>query len=115
MWGSGRNNSWIGGLVLIGLGLVFLIQTLTGLEWGNWWALFILIPGVVALLQAYNFYRQDKTLTPRVSATAMGGLFPTLVALIFLFNWDWGKVWPLFLILAGVGTLLGGWGRRPSS
>jgi len=38
-------------------------------------------------------------------ATTWGGAFPLLVALIFLFNMDWGRVWPLFLILAGVGIV----------
>ena len=36
----------------------------------------------------------------------MGGLAPLLVAIIFLFDLDWGRVWPPFLILGGIAMLL---------
>jgi hypothetical protein len=35
-------------------------------------------------------------------------LFPLLVALMFLFELDWGDYWPLFVILGGFGTMLSG-------
>jgi hypothetical protein len=43
-----------------------------------------------------------------VRGTLTGGLMLLLVTIIFLFNLDWGKVWPLFLIIIGLGALLTG-------
>ncbi|WP_276954465.1 hypothetical protein [Allomeiothermus silvanus] len=102
---SKQNSSWIGGLVLIATGLIFLWQNLTGWSLGNWWAFFILIPALGAFWAGYNLARQDGFWSRRAVATTWGGAFPLLVALIFLFNMDWGRVWPLFLILAGVGIV----------
>jgi hypothetical protein len=30
-----------------------------------------------------------------------------VVAGVFLFDLDWGNIWPIFLIIAGVSVLLG--------
>lgn len=111
---SKQNSNWTAGLVLIAIGLIFLWQNLTGWSLsGNWWALFILIPALGAFWAGYNFARQDRHWSRRATATAWGGAFPLLVALIFLFNMDWGRVWPLFLILAGVGIVFFRQGEGP--
>ncbi|NLE74153.1 MAG: hypothetical protein GX604_05965 [Actinobacteria bacterium] len=36
-----------------------------------------------------------------------GGLILSFVALMLLFDWDWGLLWPVFLVLVGLGMLLG--------
>ena len=43
-----------------------------------------------------------------VWSTFYGGLFPLLVAFMFLFDLDWGAFWPLFVILPGFGMLVSG-------
>lgn len=101
------NSALMGGVVLILVGVVFLLQQTAGINLQNWWALFILIPAVMALGAAWNMYRADGRLSPRVLGTAAGSLFPLLIAAIFLFGLDWGSVWPVFLIVAGIGGLLG--------
>ena len=101
------NATWFGGLVLIVIGSAFLIQNLTGYWFENWWALFIAIPGVFALMGARRLYEQNgQRFTGQVATAAAGALFPLLIAAIFLFQLNWGKVWPLFLIAAGVLALL---------
>jgi hypothetical protein len=107
-----RKNSgaWLGGLVMIVMGLVFLFQNTTGRIFTNWWALFILIPAFSALSGAWRAYRQGG-FNSRVTGGLVGGLNLLLVALIFLLNWNWGRVWPLFLIVIGGGALLGGFAR----
>lgn len=106
MVNSNRNNM-IAGLVLVILGVVFLFQNITGISFGNWWALFILIPALWAFWNAWGLYQQDGKITQRVANMVYGGMFPFLVAVIFLLNLDWGRLWPLLLILAGVGVVFG--------
>lgn len=105
MEGNNRNN-WVAGLVLIGLGLVFLFQNITGAQLGNWWALFILMPAVWAFWNAWEMVQHDGKLTPRAARMAQGGLFPLVIGLIFLFNLDFGRLWPLLLVVAGIGAIL---------
>jgi riboflavin transporter FmnP len=101
-----RGGPWIGGVVLILLGLIFLVQNLSGAQLGNWWALFILIPAIGSLAAAWRAHQTHGRLTAAARGPLIGGLVLTLVALIFLLNLNWGQVWPLFLILAGLGALL---------
>lgn len=107
-----RNNGWVAGLIIIGLGLVFLVSNLTGFVLNNWWALFILIPGIMSFVNGWNSYREDGRWSKRARGGLIGGLIISLVAVIFLFNLDWSKVWPLFLILGGLAVLFGGWFDR---
>jgi hypothetical protein len=98
------------GVILIVLGVVFLFQQNGGFSLNNWWALFILIPAIGAIGSAWTIYRKSERFGPAVFGTLFGGLFPLLVAMIFLLNLDWAVWWPAFLILGGTGTLLGGFG-----
>jgi hypothetical protein len=102
-----NDNNWIGGLVLIVLGVLFLFQNLTGFGLGNWWAIFILLPAFAAFWTAWTTYQADGKLTHRVANLLYGGSFPFLIGVIFLFNLNWGGIWPLFLILAGLGVIFG--------
>ena len=97
------------GLVIIGLGLVFLVTNLTGFQLTNWWALFILIPGIASFFNAWNAYREDGRWSKRARGGILGGTVVILVAFVFLFNLDWGQVWPVFLILVGLSVLFGAW------
>ena len=100
-----RQASWVGGAVLILLGAVFLLQNFDLIRLHNWWALFILIPALANFATAYHLYRRDGRLTGAVTGALTGGLILTLVAGVFLFSIDWGMVWPVFLILIGLGLL----------
>lgn len=104
-----RKNAWIPGAILIGLGLIFLVSNVTGFYFHNWWALFILIPGIVNFSNAWNAYREDGRFSKRARGSLIGGTIITFIAVIFLFNLDWARIWPVFLILVGFNILLGGW------
>jgi hypothetical protein len=106
---DGKN--WIGGVILIGIGLVFLLGNFTDFRIDNWWALFILIPVVAAWGNALRIYQAEGAFVQEARAAIAGSLFPLFVALIFLLEWDWSTVWPGFLVLAGVSALVGGWNR----
>lgn len=98
--------AWIGGAILILLGLIFLVQNLTGFSLSNWWALFILIPAVNAFGHAYNNYKSDGRFSGPVRGSLFGGLALTFVAFVFLFNLNFGTLWPVLLILGGAGLLI---------
>jgi hypothetical protein len=97
-----------GAVVLIGLGLIFLLQQIGDFSFDNWWALFILIPALSAFASAFQLWRRSGRFTFAVWSTFYGGLFPLLVAAMFLFELDWGDYWPLFCVLGGFGMLLSG-------
>ena len=93
--------------MLIAVGVVFLLINAGVLPAiGNWWALFLLIPALVLLANAWARYRAEGAFTRSVAAMLTGALFPLVVASIFLFNLEWGKMWPAFIIVAGLSTLL---------
>lgn len=103
---TNRNGAVIGGIVLIGLGVIFLLQNFGLFYIGNWWALFILLGTAVAWGSAWHIYQNNgQRITPAVSGAFIGGIFPLAVALIFLFNLNWSTMWPVFLIIAGVSVL----------
>jgi hypothetical protein len=96
------------GIVLILLGFLFLAQQFGNFSFDNWWALFILIPAFSAFGSAYGIWRKAGRITFGAWTTFYGGLFPLLVALIFLFDMDWGDYWPLFVMLGGFSLLVSG-------
>jgi hypothetical protein len=104
---SDSGSVWFG-LVLIILGIVFLAQRYGDFELRNWWALFILIPVFSSFASAIKMYQKAGKLHYGVWTTLYGGLMPLLVALMFLFDLDWGLYWPVFVIVAGFGMFLSG-------
>jgi hypothetical protein len=104
-WGTG--GQWIVGLVLVIVGVVLLLQTYGNVSLQNWWALFILIPAFSSLATGYHQYRLAGRLNRGAAGSLAGGVILLLLTAVFLFNLDFGKIWPLFLILAGLGILLG--------
>lgn len=97
-----------GGLILIGIGTIFLISQITGWYIQNWWALFIFIPAIFQLNDAWKEYRANGRLTHNGRGSLFGGLLIGTVASFFLFSISWNLFWPLVLILAGIGALLNG-------
>jgi len=104
---SVERNGWILGLVLIALGGLFLLRNAgVPVPVGNWWALFILIPAIGAFLNARELYLQNGQVTLGVVALITGGLLPLTIALIFLFEADFGALWPVLMVMIGTGILL---------
>jgi hypothetical protein len=108
-----RRPAWIAGGVLIVVGIVFIIQNVSGFSLDNWWALFILIPALGSLVTAYQMYeRNGRRLTAAARGPLIGGLVLLGVTAVFLFKLNWAYMWPVFLILAGLGMLLGSFDRK---
>ena len=103
---AGGTGAWIGGAILILLGVIFLLQNVGILFLENWWALFILIPAVGAYAAAWENYRRNGRLTRQAGGSLIGGLFFTALTLILLLELDLGQAWPFLLIGAGLIVLV---------
>ena len=102
-----RTPLWILGLVLVGVGLFFLLGNVLPFEFlSNWWALFILIPAGFNLNRAWQIYRREGHMTSKARGSLIGGLLIGAVGIILLFGLDWGKIWPVFIIIIGIGALI---------
>ena len=104
------SGAWLG-VALIAMGLIFLVQNYLGYELRNWWALFILIPAVGSFTSAWYAWRNGENVAAAAGSFSMGIVF-TAVALVFLLDLPWGRIWPIFIILAGLGMLIPGMLRR---
>jgi hypothetical protein len=112
---AGRRGGWAVGVIVVIIGVVFLGKNAGwfGTDWGfhNWWALFILIPAFGSFAGAWRAYNSNgNRLGGDVARTVMVGLLLLAVTIIFLLELDWGKVWPILLVIVGIGLLLG-WRR----
>jgi hypothetical protein len=96
-----RWSSLAGGVILIGVGALFLAETLDLADFGSWfhdyWPMFIVAVGIPKL-----FDRERRG----------GGIWLIAVGIwlqisnLGLFGLDWSSSWPILLILAGAGMVL---------
>jgi hypothetical protein len=105
---AGRHSGWIGGTILILLGVVFLLQNLGIRTLVNWWAIFILIPALWAFVAAWNIYQDNNRLTRGVVSSLTTGVLLTLLSALFLLNVAVGLFWPVILIAGGLVLLIAG-------
>jgi hypothetical protein len=98
-------DNWIVGLALILVGGLFLLDSfnLVNINLVNWWAVFILIPGLSMTIKGWRRYQEDQSTSSRNSG--MWGMALILMAFAFLFNISWNLIFPAFLIGAGAYLL----------
>lgn len=108
-WDWGSSDSWIwGGILLLG-GSILLIQNLTDfslVDLGNWWAIFILAPGISNLARAARWYSLRGRVTAGIRNAGFWGLVLVATAFTFMFNIGWSMMLPFLLIAAGIFLLL---------
>jgi hypothetical protein len=113
--GHSHVGSWALGLIVIIIGIIFLGRNagwFGSWDFDNWWALFILIPAFGSFAGAWRSYNANaRRLSGDAARGFMVGLFLLAVTVILLLQLDWGKVWPVLLVVVGIGLLLG-WKRR---
>ena len=97
--------AWIGGVILIGLGMIILLQNTGALYLQNWWALFILLPALGSFGESFTEYRVSGRFNARARGSLVAGLVFTAIASVFLFNLNFSLLLPIILIVAGVGIL----------
>lgn len=110
----GENAAWIGGGLLILLGLIFLAENFGYPVPENWWAVFILLPGLFAFNTAWTIYRRNnRQVTASARGALVSGLILTALALALFFDFDFGRYWPVILIALGVAVIAGNFWRKP--
>jgi hypothetical protein len=100
---------WVGPVVLIVIGVIFLLENLGVRLPGNWWSIFILIPALYALAGAWRTYQSGGgELTMAALGPLIGGIVLLILTFVFLFDLsvNWGVILPLILIALGAGALL---------
>ena len=100
-----EGGAWIGGVILIGLGMIFLLQNTGALYLQNWWALFILLPALGSFGASFTEYRASGRFNAKARGSLVAGLVFTAIASVFLFNLNFSLLLPIILIVAGVGML----------
>jgi hypothetical protein len=95
----------VGGIILILLGTLFVLQNMGILSLKNWWALFILIPAFWAYLGAWESYRHSGRLTRNGVGLVVFGTLVAILAVAFLFDLNLGLLWPVLLIVGGLALL----------
>lgn len=104
-WAAWDDN-WATGLSLVLIGGLFLLHTfgLINVAIYNWWAIFILIPGMNMTVKGWRRY--GSTNSKAAMRTGIWGLVLILVAFTFLFGISWNLFFPLILIGVGLTILL---------
>ncbi len=92
-WG-GFAGPWLGGLVLVVLGVALLLQNVGYQLPERWWALLLLLPAVVVRVTAIRACRSAGS-TPDTIAAGAGGAIVTRLAQALFFGVNWGIFWPL--------------------
>jgi hypothetical protein len=110
--GDGRRRhkglGWVGALILIGIGLIFLLRGLGFQLPSNLWAVILLVPALASLVTAWRLYGQHGgKVTYQVLGPLVGGLVLLALAVVFLLDIpvNWEVLWPIGLIAIGVGAL----------
>ena len=98
--------SWIPGLMIILVGVIYLLnRTDTSGRTGRWWALFVGFGAIWFFERAWARTRVGIPLAGTVGLITSGLTLLTIAVVLFL-GIPFGRTWPVFIIIAGVGTIL---------
>ncbi|MEE4195639.1 MAG: hypothetical protein V2J07_10620 [Anaerolineae bacterium] len=104
---GGQTVFW--GLAMIAVGAAVILSQLGILSTGfNWWAIFILVPGLGFLSGALDMLISNRRISSGVRSMFGTGILVLTVGGMFLFALDWSDYWPLILIAVGFSMFLNG-------
>jgi hypothetical protein len=106
-WKGDESLGW--GVALILAGSFYLLDNfgILNVAFNNWWAIFILAPGINQFANAFRYYQQDGGVTRRVQRAGFGAVVIITLALIFFLNLNNDLLFPIFIIAFGISLLLG--------
>lgn len=96
---TSKYSQYVGGTIVILMGIGFLLSANFGFSMNYVWPIVFLVPVGFSAVQMFQDFQAgcDIGLTPIVSAATM-----LLIAAVWLFDWNWGNIWPVFLIFGGL-------------
>ena len=97
-----RATAAVFGVILIGLGVIFLLQNFGVVDAGRpdqWWPLIVIGFGVASLIAP----KDAGDASAGVVALAVGAFF--LLRNFDVIDWRFRDIWPAFLVLAGVSLI----------
>jgi hypothetical protein len=104
-------NAWWA-LILILIGVIMLVQNITGATFEfHWWALFIFIPVFGSLSTAWDGIREGGRFTTKVGGSLGSAVLVATIATILLFGLDWTRWWPLVILAGGFSMVMTGLGK----
>jgi len=114
---SGRHGpgAFIAAAILVGVGILFLLQNLGYAIPTNLWSLLLLIPAAFSLAGLWRKYQANGgRFGPGMGGSLVTALILIGLTVVFLFDVDinWGLFWPVLLIVIGVVVLLQSLARR---
>jgi hypothetical protein len=91
------------GLIVIGLGIMFLLASRDVIGWGEWWMYMLLVVGGVFILEALI-----RSFIPAYRRPIMGRVIVGLILIAVGFSniYDIGTWWPLIIIVVGVVIII---------
>jgi len=105
--GGGQQSwAWVGGAILILIGLAVLLGNF-GAIWTNWWALLLYLIAGVNFVNSARSWRRTGAFGRAAAGSLTGGFVLAAIASIFFFNLSWVAWWPLILVAVGTGIVLG--------
>lgn len=99
------NDNWAVGIALILVGGLFMLDTMgiIDIRLTNWWAIFILIPGLNMVFRGWRHFQASQSHHGR--NTAFWGMMLIVLAFTLFFNVSWELIFPAGLIGAGLYLL----------
>jgi UDP-N-acetylmuramyl pentapeptide phosphotransferase/UDP-N-acetylglucosamine-1-phosphate transferase len=92
------------------VGVLFLLQYTFNVEIASWWAYLMFLPAIMFFMRARQGYQEDGRISHPVRNSLMVGVLITAVALIFLLGGgDFGRFWPVLVIIVGASFVLRMW------
>ena len=101
---AGRTRVWMG-LILLVLGVLFLVDNLTGWEipWGDWWPVILIVVGLS------KFVGRKSSWVGGVVITGLGVIFLLVTLDVWGFSFgDIWRFWPVILVIVGMSIIFGG-------
>lgn len=100
--------NWAWGASLIFLGILFLLDNfgIVPVRTYNWWAVFILAPGLSLIARSFRSYQKNGEFTRFGKRGGLFGFILVVVAASFLFNFNTDFLLPILFIVLGAYLLL---------
>ena len=102
------SSSWSWGIILIILGVAFLLNNMGYhfVRLDNWWALFILAPGLSMIASSFRYYREKNKFSRRARTRGFIGLLLSAFAVSLFFSISMTYIGPALLVVFGIYLLL---------